>query len=85
MADMSERWRKFESLGVRFIVWLTPSWLWQKFQLLLLRLIVWRNPSLVDRKIKEVAREGAIWPPRIGSGASRVAEDDYRQNATSPI
>lgn len=36
------------------------SELWQKFRLLLLRLIVWPNPSVVDRKIKEVAREGAL-------------------------
>ena len=60
MADMSELRRKVRLLVVRFIVWLTSSWLWQKFQLFMLRRIVRRNPSLVDRKIREVAREGAL-------------------------
>ena len=36
------------------------SELWQKFQLFLLGRIVRRRPSLVDRKIREVAREGAL-------------------------
>src|SRR2546429_3656204 len=57
---MSERWRKFQLLVVRFIVWLTQSWLWRKFTLLALRFIVWLDPSLVDRKIRETARAGAL-------------------------
>ena len=57
---MSERWRKFQLLVVRFIVWLTQSWLWRKFTLLALRFVVWLDPSLVDRKIRETARAGAL-------------------------
>ena len=36
------------------------SELWQKFPLFMLRRIVRRRPALVDRKIREVAREGAL-------------------------
>lgn len=59
VVDMSERWRKFRLHVVRFMFWITPSWLWRKFTLLMLRLIAWRNPSLMDSKMREAAKDGA--------------------------
>ena len=69
-------------LVVRFLVWLTPSWLWRKFQLPMPRRIVRLSRSEVDRQVRENA--GAI---ALKYGRSELEEElvEWQKNCLDAV